>query len=155
MVSVWGCITHEGLGPLVRILGKFTANNYCDVLENVGFSYPASGLFADNGMIFQHDNSPIHTSKRVQGLLQRHAVTVLIWPPQSPDFNIIENVWGTIKKSLARQSLHGLSADRLWTVVQAEWDRLWLNKSFVEVLYGSLPKRMKAVLNAGGDVTHY
>ncbi|KAH7969000.1 hypothetical protein HPB52_013582 [Rhipicephalus sanguineus] len=35
IVSVWGAMTKEGLGPLVRIQGPFTAAAYCDVLQYV------------------------------------------------------------------------------------------------------------------------
>ncbi|KAH6936919.1 hypothetical protein HPB50_024082 [Hyalomma asiaticum] len=34
-VNVWGMITKDGLGPLVRIDGKFTANKYCEILTTV------------------------------------------------------------------------------------------------------------------------
>ncbi|KAH7977932.1 hypothetical protein HPB49_003986 [Dermacentor silvarum] len=33
VVSVWGCITRDGLGPLVRIQGALTADKYSNLLD--------------------------------------------------------------------------------------------------------------------------
>ncbi|KAH7956873.1 hypothetical protein HPB52_013088 [Rhipicephalus sanguineus] len=38
--------------------------------------------------------------------------------------NPIENIWGNMKKTLASQCLNRLSADRLWSAVKSEWERL-------------------------------
>ncbi|KAH7977305.1 hypothetical protein HPB49_000498 [Dermacentor silvarum] len=93
-----------------------------------------------------HIRSPVHTAKKVDGLLQQRGVTVLMWPPQSPDLNIIEDVWGRMKTSLSRLCLYGKSADDLWAAVNEEWERLKCDSSFTEALYRSLPERMKAVV---------
>lgn len=97
----------------------------------------------------------MHTTKKVDRLLAQRAVAVLMWPPQSPDLNIIENVWGRMKTSLPRLNSHGKSADGLWAVVNEEWERLKCDSSFTEALYRSLPDRMKAVVDGQGDVTRY
>jgi hypothetical protein len=34
-VPVWGCLTHEGLGPLYRVWRNFNSNQYLDVCENL------------------------------------------------------------------------------------------------------------------------
>lgn len=155
MVSVWGCITRDGLGPLVRIQGAFTADKYRNILDTVGLPHITSHITPQHDCIFQHDRSPVHTAKKVDRLLQQRGVTVLMWPPQSPDLNIIENVWGRMKTSLSRLGLHGKSADDLWAAVNEEWERLKCDSSFTEALYRSLPERMKAVVDAEGDVTRY
>lgn len=154
-VAVWGCITSEGLGPLFRIQGKLTADKYCDLLENVALPHLTSGIFPDDDFIFQQDRSPIHTSKKAKKLLQNHGVTVLEWPPQSPDMNIIENVWGVIKVALARRSMHGASAEMLWKAVEDEWNRVKMDATLTEALYESLPRRMRDVLDVNGDFTRY
>ncbi|KAH7978720.1 hypothetical protein HPB49_006545 [Dermacentor silvarum] len=60
-----------------------------------------------------------------------------------------------MKTSLSRLSLHGKSADDLWAAGNEEWERLKCDSSFTEALYRSLPERMKAVIDAEGDVTLY
>ncbi|KAH7978859.1 hypothetical protein HPB49_007093 [Dermacentor silvarum] len=144
--SAWGCITCDGLGPLVRIQGALTADIYSNILDTVGFPHITSHITPQHDCIFQHDRSPVHTAKKLDRLLQQRGVTVLMDPPQSPDLNVIENVWGRMKTTLSRLSLHGKSVDDLWAAVNEEWERLKCDSSFTEALYRSLPERMKAVV---------
>lgn len=128
--SVWGAITFQGLGPLVRIEGRFHADSYCSILDDVLLPYLVGRpTFLDNEFILQHDNSPIHKARKVGVYLDDRNVAVLNWPPQSPDVNI-ENVWGRMKFSMASRQLHVLSADALCTVVEEEWGRLSSNTTF-------------------------
>ncbi|KAH7953449.1 hypothetical protein HPB49_008720 [Dermacentor silvarum] len=127
--SVWGCITRDGLGPLVRIQGALTADKYSNILDTVGLPHITSHITLQHDCIFQHDRSPVHTAKKVARLLQQRGVTVLI--------------------------LHEKSADDLWAAVNEKWERLKCDSNFTEALYRSLPERMKAVVDAEGDVTRY
>ncbi|KAH7943020.1 hypothetical protein HPB52_004003 [Rhipicephalus sanguineus] len=67
VVSVWGCITRDGLGPLVRIQGAFTADKYRNILDTVGLPHITSHITPQHDCIFQHDRSPVHTAKKPQG----------------------------------------------------------------------------------------
>lgn len=154
-VCVWGLITKQGLGPLVRIEGRFTSSSYCSILDDVMVPYLLDGPFPEGDYVFQHDNSPIHSSRKVTSFLEERGINVLEWPPQSPDLNVIENVWGLLKSALAGRSLHGLSADNLWLVIKEEWEKLRRDTSLTAALYQSLPARMAAVMASSGDSTKY
>ena len=51
--------------------------------------------------IFQYDNAPVHMIN-VQTRLDEHDVQVIQWFSQSPDLNVIENVWGMFQNRVIR-----------------------------------------------------
>lgn len=112
-VKVWGAVSKDGLGPLVRLSQCFTAGAYCEILDSHLLRYALDGPFENGCFWFQQDLSPVHTTRAVRNLLEEHAVRTLDWPPKGADFNIIENVWGHLKQSMSRMNLGAASADEL------------------------------------------
>lgn len=151
---MWGAISSHGLGPLVRIEGRFNAAAFEDIVDSVVIPYALDGPFADGLYYLQHDRSPIHMARSVKHLLDERGVMVIEWPPQGADMNIIENVWGAMKKSLSSRQLQGGSRDALWQAVEEEWQRLRAT-DFAARLFESIPRRVAAVVSAKGDFTKY
>ncbi|KAH7932389.1 hypothetical protein HPB52_024659 [Rhipicephalus sanguineus] len=86
-VSVWGAISRDGLGPLLRFEGPFTGATYCEVLVDHLIPYVLDGPFQDGCYMVQHDRSPVHKARAVSALLERYAVRHLPWPPYGADLN--------------------------------------------------------------------
>jgi transposase len=74
-----------------------------------------------NSFIFQHNNAPCHTSKNVLECLRKLGITILKWPPQSPDLNPIEHLWDHLKRQLAKYGTPTSGAIDLWDRVLEEW----------------------------------
>ena len=58
-------------------------------------------------VIFQQDNTSCHVSKTTQAFLQtavtQHAFTTMEWLVNSPDMNLIENLWAHLKRELRKR----------------------------------------------------
>ncbi|KAL3225679.1 hypothetical protein MRX96_025714 [Rhipicephalus microplus] len=101
-------------------------------------TYLLDGPFLEGDYVFQHDNSAIHSSKKVKSFLQERGINVLECPPQSPGLNVVENVWGLLQSALAGRSLHGPSADNLWLFIEKEWETFKRNTSLTTAFYQSI-----------------
>jgi hypothetical protein len=88
-------------------------------------------------------------------------IRVTGWPPYSPDLNLIEHVWVKLKEMLYfhfPEVAHstGVSEsdlERLGSAIQACWDMI--PKEFFDVLYESMPRRVRACYEARGWHTKY
>ncbi len=61
-------------------------------------------LFKDADFIFQQDLAPAQTAKSIKSWLNYHGVGVLDWPANSSDLNIIENLWGIVKRKMRNET---------------------------------------------------
>ena len=152
-VTVWGMITARGVGQLVRIEGNLTKELYRDILED-----DVLGTYHDLHMdhrsfYFQQDHDPKHTAKIVKAWFQENGVDVLDWPPNSPDLNIIENVWDHLDRKIRARKPLPHSQEDLWVALQEEWYSI--DQAFIDKLYDSIPDRVHAVYKAHGGNTRY
>lgn len=53
--------------------------------------------------IFQQDGARPHTAAITRKTLSDEGVSVLKWPPYSPDLNIIENIWGLVQARMDKK----------------------------------------------------
>ncbi len=96
---IWGAMSSAGFGPLCFLKTNVTASIYQDILEH--FMLPSvDQLFKDADFIFQQDLAPSHTAKTTKSWLNDHSIGVLDWPANSPDLNLIENLWGIVKRKM-------------------------------------------------------
>ncbi|GFX15824.1 transposable element Tcb2 transposase [Trichonephila clavipes] len=100
-LMVWGAIYWRGVGPLVTLHDKVKAAHYVNILGDQVHPFVQT-LFPGECPLYQDDNAPIHTAKIAQEWFVEHEGEVghLDWPPQSPDLNIIEHLWGYLESKL-------------------------------------------------------
>lgn len=73
------------------------------------------------------------------------------WPPDSPDLNLIENVWGYVQGRVEAKGCE--TFDLFCKAVLAELKAV--PKSILANLYSSMPKRISKVIKSRGEKTGY
>ena len=82
-----------------------------------------------------HD--PKHTSSLVQQWLGRQDLSVLEWPPQSPDLNPIEHLWNEVDRRLRLFGTSPTCKDDLWEKIQVFWQNIEVK--YVHKLIRTMP----------------
>lgn len=117
-------------------------------------------LFSQGGghamWVFQQDNDPAHkpASNHLKTWNNNHGSSVQIlqnWPPNSPDLNPIENVWGWMEAKVNELGC------KTWAEYRAAVIRIGreVPKKMINNLYRSMPQRMRLVLEKEGGKTGY
>ena len=152
-IILWGCMSWDGIGEMCRIDGRMDGQLYVDILEDDLLK--SIDWFGKNpqDIIFQQDNHPKHTCKKAKDWFEQHQMTVMEWPAQSPDLNLIEHLWGSLKRRLADYDKAPTSIKELWERVQVEWEAI--SEQECQGLVESMPDRIQAVLQAKGGYTKY
>ncbi len=97
------------------------------------------------------DHDPKHISKSTMDYLKRRKLKVLPWPSQSPDLNIIENLWIDLKRAVRARRPRNLT--ELEDCCKEEWAKIPQTRT--ERLLAGYKKRLQAVILAKGGVTRY
>ncbi len=92
-------------------------------------------------MYFQQDNAPCHKAQIISDWFLEHdnELTLLKWPPQSPDHNPIEHFWDVVERKIRIMDVQQLrdAIMSLWTKTSEEC---------FQHLVESMPQRIKADL---------
>jgi ribosomal protein S14 len=151
-VMVWGGISWRGKLELIRLEGKVDAARYKSIL--VAGCENANRLFGGDDWLWQQDGAPTHTAAANQQHLLENGINFITkseWPPNSPDINVIENLWAIISNNIAPR--HAKTKDELWRFIQEEWKAIPLET--VRSLIDSASKRLAIVRRERGGWTGY
>jgi hypothetical protein len=154
----WGSIINGRKGPCrfwEKEWGNIDSGKYNEyilgLIEDLFYGHPE--------YIFQHDNAPSHKSYETRDNLCRRGITCIVWPPYSPDLNIIEHVWNWMKDWIQRQywriryNARKIPLHVLRTIIQQAWDAV--PDDYIRTLYDSWYRRCQAVIDANGGPTKY
>lgn len=150
-VMVWGAMSVLGRAGLWFMPKDTTINGavYLGILKE---KLPPF-MEIHQTSIFQHDGAPCHQTKAVSDWLRSQGYQVLgPWPGNSPDLNVIENVWVTLKRSVAARN--PTSADDLVKKIKDVWVSE-ITQEYCRNLVHSMPRRIAAVLRSKGRHTKY
>ncbi|KJE96643.1 hypothetical protein CAOG_009020 [Capsaspora owczarzaki ATCC 30864] len=151
-INVWGAISRYGISFFSELGDRMNGDVYLSVLnEELKDSLAAWGN--DPNLIFMQDNAPCHKRKDVMKWFKNQNLTLLEWPANSPDLNPIEHAWNMVKNAVYKQR-EITNQDMLWERFQEVYHKV-LTVEVCTSLISSMPRRIKAVLDAHGGYTKY
>ncbi|GBO19032.1 Transposable element Tc3 transposase [Araneus ventricosus] len=121
-VMVWAAFGFNGQVGLAFLYGRQNSPKYIETLEN--HLMPFAENIGGQNCEYQHDNANTHTPSARKNYLNSKNVTVLEWPPMSPDLNPIEKVWGFMSRKVYENGGQFYSVNALKTSIESAWCNL-------------------------------
>lgn len=140
-IMVWGAIKSDGSRTLSLCPPKVNSISYQQILRS---SLPE---LLEGSSIFMQDGAPTHRSSSTAKFTENMGLCLISdWPPNSPDINVIENLWAIVKLKVSQKCPR--NKDELWQVVQEEWESV--DNLTIKKLYGSIRQRLLSVTKNKG-----
>lgn len=152
-IMVWAGISWYGKTKIIFV-DKTQSINSEKYQEVVSKALPSiHSIFLDGlEWIFQQDGAKCHTSRSTRNWLDEQELKTLDpWPANSPDLNIIENIWHTLKQRVYRRTFKNERG--LFRIVKDEWEKIEMEE--IRNLVLSMPNRLQQVRDRDGGYTDY
>jgi hypothetical protein len=134
-----GVLFMEWTWLLVILRGNLNTEGCKDILTCCILS-TVEDEFSDEDCPYQHDNAPCHKARSVRQWSVDNKVPEMDCPPQSPDLNPVEYLWGELELRLQSRPQGPAPLTARATALQEEWSAI-LPETFRH-LVESLPGRV-------------
>ena len=149
-ISLWGCISAEGLGHAELYVGSLNAVKYSAILRH-NLIPTFRQFFPDGPWLFQQDNVRFHTTPDLITYLHERGITFLEWPAWSPDLSPIENLWNDMKRRVYNRLPQTM--EQMEQFIREEWEATDL--TFISRICRSMPDRLQLLLDNQGHKIDY
>lgn len=149
-LHIWGGISARGATKVVMFTGIMNAKHLSAIYE-AGLLPFVEERFPDSHRLYQ-DNDPKHSSKHIERFLAEKQINWWYTPPESPDLNPIELVWGSMKQCL-RNSYKPRNLDELKAGIEKFW--LTLTPQICRKYIGHLKKVIPKIVEVKGAPSGY
>ena len=149
-IHIWGGISVRGATKVIMFTGIMNAERLAMIFE-AGLLPFIEQKFSDGHRLCQ-DNDPKHSSRYIEEFFERKNVNWWPTPPESPDLNPIENVWGSLKQYL-RNFYKPKNLEELKAGIEQFW--VTLTPDVCKKYIGHLKKVIPKVIEVAGNPSGY
>lgn len=141
-----------GFGKLTVFTGILNAERMNQLYKSTLLPTARKFFGTDNSeWLLLEDNDPKHKSRLCNAWKEENGIEQMVWPPQSPDCNPIENVWSIIKARL--KGKHFRNIQQLSSFITRQWNSFSAN--YARNLSQSMPSRCARVIEKQGEWIKY
>jgi len=145
-ILIWGAIGVGFKSSLIIFEGTVTGPKYIAEIRKSGTFDKADATFGERNYFFVQDGATSHWTSAVFQDLAQQCNVFPVWPPNSPDLNPIESLWGALKRIVKRSQI--TSVEDLTAVVQTCWENF--PQEDIDHLVSSFNVRVRLVNEAKG-----
>ena len=152
-ILLWsGGISSKGVVSLIRCEKTLNSVEYIKIV-NRQFLNGLYELYDGNNFFFVQDNAPCHKSHMTMDYFAKNEVHLLEIPPNSPNLNPIENIWGIMAQTVYSEGRRFRNMSELWKRVKEVWDNFTVQevKRWIE----NYNERLSEVFQNLGGITKY
>lgn len=151
-VHVYGAFCEAGFGKLTVFTGNLNAQRMCELYKSTLLPTARKFYGADNSnWLLLEDNDPKHKSRLCNAWKEENGIEQMVWPPQSPDCNPIENVWSIIKQRLKGKRIR--TTKELSAFLRRQWNSF--SREYAQNLSQSMSTRCARVIDKQGEWIKY
>ena len=111
----------SGVGNLHFLESNMDKYVYCDILKK-NLKESATKLGIENNFVFYQDNDPKHSSYLIREWCLYNCPKTIKPPAQSPDINVIENLWNKLEKEVRKHEIS--NKEDLKRALKEEWEKI-------------------------------
>ena len=151
---IWSFIFWDGRGPALFLRGGIDQDLYKTILLQYVLPH-CEEMLDETGepQLFMDDGASSHDAEAVIEYAASLGIQRPYWPPNSPDLNPIEHIWGWLKHKLTNMEPTPQTLAEVEEAVTKFMEELDFHS--IQNLFRSMPERIQALLTACGGNTKY
>ena len=145
-IMIWAAIGVGYRSGVVKCSKREDSDDYKRIIEESNMIEQCNQLYGAYNWTFMQDGAPCHNSNGTLEWMRPRMMIIPGWPPNSPDLNPIEMVWGILKRKLKKHKWQ--AEEEVFEVIEGMWRNI--DSNVLNSLVKDFVHRCELVVKLGG-----